>query len=308
MNKQKLLHKWNYNWPLALMAAPAVILLITFNYIPMFGLVLAFKDYTYQGGIWGSDWAGAMGLDNFKYIFSSGEISVTLRNTILYHIAFSLTVLGAGIILGILLYWVQSKKLSRIYQGAIQLPYLTSFAVMGCILYMLLKMKGGLFNTLIEQMGGEAIAWYTEPKYWPLILILVNLWFGGGIKSIYFYSAFMSIDNSLFEAADMDGAKWYHKVFNIMLPGIAPTICILLITDLGALLSANFSLFYSLTQDSSALYSVTDVISTYEYRGLTMGNYGTTAALGLFTSVVQVVATLSINKIVKIINPENAMY
>lgn len=308
MNKQKLLHKWNYNVPLVLMAAPAVILLIAFNYVPMFGMVLAFKDYTYQGGIWGSDWAGAMGLDNFKYIFSSGEIFVTLRNTIFYHVVFSLTVLGAGIVLGILLYWVQSKKLSRIYQGVIQLPYLTSFAVMGCIVYMLLKANGGLFNTLIERMGGETIAWYTEPKYWPLILVLVNLWFGGGIKSIYFYSAFMAIDKSLFEAADVDGAKWYHKVFNIMLPSIAPTICILLITDLGALLASNFSLFYSLTQDSSALYSVTDVLSTYEYRGLTMGNYGTTAALGLFTSVVQAVTTLSINKIVKIINPDNAMY
>ena len=295
------------NIPLLMMATPAVILMIMFNYIPMFGTVLAFKNYSVRKGIWGSDWAGEFGLDNFKYIFRSGEIAVTIRNTILYHLAFTITVMASGILLGILLYWVKSKRLARFYQETIQLPYLTSFAVMGCVVYILLKADGGLLNTFIEQTGGNAIAWYTEPKYWPLIIILVNLWFGAGIKSIYFYSAFLSIDKSLFEAGDMDGARWYHKIFNIMLPSIAPTICILLITDLGQIMSANFSLFYSLTMDSSSLYSVTDVISTYEYRGLTMGNFGTTAALGLFTSIVTVICTLSINKVVKKINPDNAL-
>lgn len=306
--KQYKINKIKQNIPLCLMASPALILMIMFSYMPLFGLILAFKDYTYQKGMFGSAWAGKFGLDNFKYIFSTSEILLTIRNTLLYHVAFGLTVLFCGIILGILLYWVKNKKFARIYQETIQIPFMISFAVMGCVLYIFLKADGGVFNGILEQMGKESIAWYMEPKYWPFILVIVNLWFGAGMKSIYFYSAFMAIDNCLFEAADVDGAKWYHKVFKIMLPTIAPTFCILLITDLGNLLATNFALFYSLTRDSAALYSVTNVISTYEYRGLLMGNIGTTAALGLFSSVVQVICTLSINAVVKKINPDNAMF
>lgn len=292
------------NLPLCLMAAPAMIVLIMFQYVPMFGTVLAFKDFSYRRGIWGSEWVG---LDNFKYIFGSGEIAITFRNTIFYHLAFTVTITSVGLLLGILLYFVKSKKLSKFYQGAITIPYFVSYTVMAYILFIFLRADGGVLNSLIEQFGGDTIAWYTEPKFWPLIIVFAQMWFGGGIKSIYYYSAFMAIDASLFEAADMDGAKWYHKVFKIMLPSIAPTICIFLIMDVGNILHTDFTLFYSLTMDSSALYSVTDVLSTYEYRGLTMGNIGTTTALGLFTSVVQVICTLSVNKIVKKINPDNAL-
>ncbi len=300
-DKQALIRR---NLTYLLMAAPALIVLVMFNYVPMFGLVLAFKNFTYRRGIFGSEWAG---LANFKYIFGSGEIGVTLRNTILYHVAFTVTITCTAIALSILLFFVKSKKAANIYQRLANLPYMVSYTVIAYIIYILLKSNGGLINRLIESFGGEAVAWYTEPKVWPFIIVLANLWFGAGIKMIYYYSAFMAVDESIFEAADMDGAKWYHKVFKIMLPSIAPTVCILLIMDLGNLLASNFSLFYSVTMDSSALYSVTDVLSTYEYRGLTMGNIGTTTALGLFTSVVQVVATLSINGIVRKIDPDSAL-
>ena len=305
MNKRKQLsNNVRKNIPLILMSAPAVILLIMFKSVPMFGTVLAFKNYTYRDGIWGSAWAG---LTNFKYIFSSKEILVTLRNTVCYHLVFDTLILLCGIMLGIMLYFIKSKRAARVYQQLIQIPYLTSFAIMGSIVYIFLRADGGVMNTWLDSMGMEAISWYTTPKYWPFILCLVNTWFGAGIKSIYFYSALLGIDQSLFEAADLDGAKWYHKVFDIMLPSIAPTICIMLIMQMGNMLASTFALFYSVTMDSSALYSVTDVISTYEYRGLQLGNIGTTAALGLFTSVVNVIGTLSVNKIVKKINPDYAM-
>ena len=293
MNKRKQLsNNVRKNIPLILMSAPAVIILIMFKYVPMFGTVLAFKNYTYRDGIWGSAWA---------------EILVTLRNTVCYHLVFDTLILLCGIMLGIMLYFIKSKRAARVYQQLIQIPYLTSFAIMGSIVYIFLRADGGVMNTWLDSMGMEAISWYTTPKYWPFILCLVNTWFGAGIKSIYFYSALLGIDQSLFEAADLDGAKWYHKVFDIMLPSIAPTICIMLIMQMGNMLASTFALFYSVTMDSSALYSVTDVISTYEYRGLQLGNIGTTAALGLFTSVVNVIGTLSVNKIVKKINPDYAM-
>lgn len=290
--------------PLIAMALPALIILFLFNYVPMFGAVIAFKDFTAREGIWGSPWVG---LDNFKYIFSSGDIAISIRNTMLYNIAFQITIPACALLIAILLFFVKSKKLANIYQSVTIFPYMISYTVIAYILYIMFKSSGGLLNTMLEGAGLEGIAWYTEPKYWPFILVISNVWFGAGVKAVYYYSAFMAIDESLFEAADMDGAKWHHKIFKIMIPSIAPTICIFMISDLGHILNSNFSLYYSLTMDSSALYSVTDVLATYQYRGLTMGSIGTTTALGLFVNIVTVIVTLSVNGIVKKINPDNAL-
>ena len=288
-----------------LMAAPAMIALIMLVYVPMFGLVLAFKDYSYRDGIWGSEWNG---LDNFKYIFGSGDIAITIRNTILYHVFFTASVMVVALALAILLYFVKSKKAADKYQLFSTLPYLTTYNIIAYIVFIFLKADGGLLNNLIERAGGTGIAWYTEPAYWPLIFVILQIWFGAGMKAVYYYSAFMAIDESILEAAAIDGAKWHHKIFKIMLPSIAPTICIFLIMDMGKVLTTNFTFFYSIPMDSSALYRVTDVLATYEYRGLMSGNIGTTAALGLFTGVVQVVTTLSLNHIVKKFDSENAMF
>lgn len=309
-NQQKINAKTKKNiifkkdMPLIIMALPALIILFLFNYVPMFGTVMAFKDFTPREGIWGSPWVG---LDNFKYIFSSGDIAVSIRNTMLYNLAFQVTIPVCALLISIMLFFVKSKKLANAYQSVTIFPYMVSYTVIGYILYIMFKSTGGLLNTMLETMGVEGVAWYTEPKYWPFILVIANIWFGAGVKAVYYYSAFMAIDESLFEAADMDGAKLHHKIFKIMIPSIAPTICIFLISDLGHILQSNFSLYYSLTLDSSALYSVTDVLSTYQYRGLTMGSIGTTTALGLFVNIVTVVVTLSVNGIVKKINPDNAL-
>lgn len=293
------------NTSYTLMAAPGIIALIMLLYVPMFGLVLAFKDYSYRDGIWQSAWNG---LENFKYIFGSGDIAITIRNTIVYHIVFTSSVMLVALAMAILLYFVKSKKAADKYQLFSTLPYLTTYNIIAYIVYIFLKADGGLLNTLIERMGGTGIAWYTEPKYWPIIFIILQVWFGAGFKAVYYYSAFMGIDDSILEAAVIDGAKWHHKVFKIMLPSIAPTICIFLIMDMGKILTTNFTFFYSIPMDSSALYRVTDVLATYEYRGLMSGNIGTTAALGLFTGVVQVTATILINQVVKKLDPENAMF
>lgn len=292
--------------PLILMALPALIVLFLFNYVPMFGTVMAFQKYTPRGGIWGSPWVG---LNNFKDIFSNGDIAITIRNTMLYNIAFQITIPCCALLISVLLFFVKSKKAANVYQSATLFPYMVSYTVIGYVLYIMFKSNGGLLNSLLENAGADGIAWYTEPKYWPFILVIANVWFGAGVKAVYYYSAFMAIDESLFEAADMDGAKFYHKVFKIMIPSIAPTICIFLISDLGHILQSNFSLYYSLTMDSKALYSVTDVLSTYQYRGLyDIGTTGMTAALGLFVNVVTVVVTLLVNGIVKKINPDNALF
>lgn len=293
-----------HNIPLTLMALPAMIMLFLLNYLPLYGVTLAFKDFSYPLGIWNSPW---IGLENFEYVFTSGDIWRTLGNTVLYHLAFTTTITGTGLVLAILLFYIKGRKLQDTFQSAIVIPYLVSYTVIAYIVYILLSSEYGLVNTMLANMGAEEISWYTEPKYWPFIIVIVNVWFGAGIKSVYYFSALLAIDDSLFEAADLDGAKRHHHIFNIMMPSIAPTVCIFLILDLGNILQTNFALFYSVPMDSSALYSVTDVLSTYTYRGLINSDIGTTTALGLFTGIVTSVMTLSVNGIVKKVNPDNAL-
>ena len=270
----------------------------------MFGLILGFKDYSYRKGIFGSAWVG---LDNFKYIFSSGEIYRTLKNTILYHIAFSIAILVCSVFVAIMLYFIRSKTATKIYQESIILPYSISYVVISYIVYIFLNSDYGLVNKLLVMLGSEEISWYTTPKYWPVIFVIVQVWFGAGIKSVYYYGSLMAIDTSLFESAELDGANRWNKIRHIMFPSLAPVVSIFMILDLGAILDSIFSLFYSVPLDSSALYSVTDVLSTYTYRGLMTAEIGTTTALGLFTGLVTTVMTLLVNTVVKKISPENSL-
>lgn len=306
MKNKKLMSKESIkkNIPLIIMALPAMALLIIFTYIPMFGLFLGFKDYSYSQGMFGSPWVG---FDNFKYIFTSGDIGRTIGNTIAYHVAYTVVITGCGILLGVMLYFIKSKRASNAFQKTIIMPFMVSYTIIAYVVYILLSNEYGLINGMLKSFGMGGISWYTEPKYWPFILVIVNTWFGAGIKSVYYYASMMSIDQDLFEAADLDGAKRHHKVFKIMLPSIAPTIAILLIIDLGRLLESNLALHLSVPMDSSALYKATDVLATYTYRGLTSGDIGTTTALGLFTGVVTAAATLTINWVVKKISPGNEM-
>ncbi len=293
------------NIPLILMAAPCMIYLFAFHYFPMFGLTTAFQDFTYRQGILNSPFVG---FENFRFIFQSGEIVKTLGNTILYHLMFTVSITSLGILLGILLYYIQGKKAQRFFQKAVVMPYMVSYTVIAYIVFILLSNDKGLVNMLLGAFGVEPIAWYNTPGYWPVILLISNTWFGVGIKSVYYYASLMAIDQSLFEAAKLDGAKKRHEIFNIMLPSILPTVCVFLILDLGNILGTNFALFYSVPMDSSALYSVTDVLSTYTYRGLMNAEIGTTTALGLFTGVVTTTMTLLVNLVVKKISPENSLF
>ena len=304
MNKLKRRALLKQNVPLILMSLPAFIFLIMFSYVPMFGLVLAFKDYTYRDGIFGSPWVG---FDNFKYIFSSGEITRTIGNTILYHIASTVLMLVVSLTLAILLYFIRSPRKAKLYQKNIIIPYLVSYVIISYIVNIFLSSEYGLVNKFLESIGKAPVSWYTKPAVWPFILLGVTIWFGAGIKSIYYYGSLMAIDDSLLEAADLDGASRWVKIKDIMIPSIAPTICIFLILDLGKLLESNFSLFYSVPMDSAALYKVTDVLSTYTYRGLMNADIGTTTALGLFTGLVTTIATPLVNAVVKKFDPKSSL-
>ncbi len=288
------------------MALPAFLALVVFNVVPMFGVVMAFKNYRYADGIWGSAWAG---LQNFKYIFSTDDIFIVLRNTIGYQVVTMLlmNILG-GAVFALILYEVKNSKLNRAYQTISILPSFISMVVVGYLGYMFLGYDNGILNQLIEKVGMNPIAWYSEAGYWPFIILLVEIWKMIGMAALYFYASLLSIDTELFEAAKIDGAGKLKQIWYVSVPELLPMTCIVLINGLGHVLGSNFDLFYNLPMNSEALYKTTDVLSTYLYRGLADGTYGPSSAIALFQSVVGFIMIIATNALIKKIDPDKAMF
>ena len=292
--------------PFWLLSLPAIIYLIIFNYLPMFGTVIAFKDYNYASGITNSPWVG---FKYFKYFFASNDAVRVLRNTILYNFVFLLVIgLFFGMLLAILLYEIRSKYANKLYQTAMLLPYFLSYVIVAAIAYMFLSPSAGFFNSFLKSVGAAPIKWYSEPKYWPAILIFFETWKQAGLASLYFYATLLTLDTSLFEAASLDGAGRLRQIWYVSIPALKPMACITIITRLGQILSSDFGLFYQIPMDQGSLYPTTDVIATYLLRGLQGGSISATAAVGLFQSVVGLVLVVTSNLIIKKISPENAMF
>lgn len=289
-----------------LMVSPGLLVLLIWQYLPMGGLVIAFKDYSYRKGIFGSDWVG---FENFKNFFASKNFGILLRNTIGYNLLFLFTVnVLAGAIMALLLYEVQSKKAEKFYNTAMILPHFISFVIVGYIVLTFLNPTSGVINTIIRQFGGEGIEWYSEPKYWPYILEFVEVWKSAGMASLYYYAALLSVDSSLFEAAELDGAGRLRQLWHISIPEMIPMIVVVIIVRLGTILGGDWGLYYQVPMNQAALYSTTDVFSTYLYRGLVNGSISQNTAIGLFSSVAGLITILISNMFVKKIDPSKAVF
>ncbi|MBP3627453.1 MAG: sugar ABC transporter permease [Clostridia bacterium] len=290
-----------------LLALPAIIWLFFFHYMPVSGIVLAFKEYRFNEGIFGSQW---IGFKNFEFFFKSTDALVVLRNTIGYHIIimFVLNLIG-GMIVALMLYEVRSKFANKLYQTSMIIPDFISWIIISYIAYLFLNPEdAGILNQIINFFGGESINWYNEPSYWPFIIIFFQCWRAVGMASLYYYAALLAIDPCLFEAASLDGAGKFRQIWHVSVPELMPMACIVLITQLGGILNSNFDMYYQLPMNSGALYPATDVISTYIYRGLVQGSIGPTAAVGLFQNFVGCILILLTNGLIKKISPENAMF
>lgn len=273
----------------------------------MVGTVIAFKQYRFsRDGFWASiinsKWVG---WDNFKFLFSTNDAYLITRNTLLYNIAF----IGLGLILSVLLAVVLSeianKKLAKFYQTGMFLPYFLSWVVVGYFAFSFLSSERGLLNS----MFGSNISWYSESKYWPFIIIFVFLWKAVGYNSVVYLAAIMGIDKSLYEAAMIDGASKLQQIRSITLPMLKPIIIIMTLLAIGKIFYADFGLFYQVPRDSGTLYSVTNVIDTYVYRGLkTTGEIGMSTAAGLYQSVVGFVLVLTSNYIVRKFDKDSALF
>lgn len=289
-------------WRLYVMLLPGTIYLLINNYMPISGLVLAFKQYNYEKGIWGSPWNG---LKNFKYLFSTNDAFLMIRNTLGYNFAFIILGTIFAVIVAIILNEIKKSLPKKIYQIFILVPYLISMVVVSYIVYALLATDSGFINNTL----GLKINWYMSPKYWPYILIIVNIWKSFGYNSIIYYATVIGIDSTLYEAAVVDGANRIQRIINITLPGLRPTIITLTLLAIGRVFYSDFGLFYQVPQNSGLLYDVTMTIDVYVYKGLILLNdIGRSAAAGFFQSICGFILILAANYAVSKMDKDNVLF
>lgn len=306
LGKKKTIFYYIYkNRSMLLLALPALIYFIVFHYIPMFGAIIAFKDYSYVDGILGSRW---IGFENFKFFFMSQDAFRITRNTVCYGATFIVMNAVCASAIALLMNEIRNRGAIKTYQTVMLFPNFLSWVVVGYISYILLNPALGTFNQIMALFGKEGIDWYSDPKYWPAILTVANTWKGVGMQSIIYYATLLGVDSSLYEAATIDGANRWQQCRYISIPSLTPVIIIMSILAVGNIMRGDMGLFYQLSRDVGALYPTTDVIDTYLYRGLRTGDIGITAAVGLFQSVVGTCMVLLTNAIVKKIDPDQAMF
>lgn len=292
-------------WEFWLLCLPGIIHFVIFAYWPMFGAVLAFKDFNYAQGILGSDW---IGLDNFKFFFLSQDAFRITRNTVGYAVVMLATSTISSMAVALLMFEVTQRKAIKTYQTILILPHFLSWVIVGYITYILFNGEHGVLNQFLTFLGQNKIDWYSSPQYWPIILPIVSIWKSVGMSCLMYYATLIGMDDSIYEAAVIDGANRWQQTIFISVPALIPMMTILLIMNVGGIFRSDFGLFYQIPRDIGALYPTTDVIDTYIYRGLMTGDVGITAAVGLFQSFVGLVLVVFTNWVVKKIEPDNAMF
>ena len=293
------------------MAVPGMLYFIINNYIPMLGIVIAFKKIDYSVGIFKSPWAG---MANFKQLFATSTGSffgsdawLITKNTLLYNIAFILLGTLLGIVAGLCLAELRSTGLKKFFQTSILLPQLISYVIVAYIVYALFSNEAGLINHLLGE--GNEINFYAQTKWWPFILIFVYLWKIAGYNAIIFLSSIVGIDRSIYEAARVDGASRWDQITKITLPLLKPTVITLVMLSVGRIMYSDFGLFYQVPMNSGALYDVTQTIDTYVYRCLmTLNNISTSSAACTYQAIVGFILVLTVNMIVRKHDKENAMF
>ncbi|MFD0710961.1 ABC transporter permease [Paenibacillus sp. GCM10027626] len=291
---------------LLLMLAPAVLFYLLFAYVPMAGIILAFKHFDYAGGVFGSAWNG---LDNIRFFFESGDAWRVTRNTVLYNAAFIVVNNGLQIMAAILLFEVGGKWFRKITQSVLFLPYFISWVVVGSIAYNLLNYNIGTVNVFLKGIGAEPIDIYNTPSYWPFILVIVAAWKALGYGTVMYLAAITSIDTEMYEAAEIDGANIFQRVMKVTIPNLYPTIIILVLLAVGNIFRGDFGMFYNMVGNNGVLFSATDVIDTFVFRSLiTTNEIGMSAAAGVYQSVLGFVTILLVNYAVRKHDKDRALF
>lgn len=304
--KRKMNGKRKYTLELYSMMALPLAAVILFAYVPMFGLIIAFKDYKFNKGIFGSKWVG---LKNFEFFLKSNDFLVVTRNTLLLNLLFISVGIIAALTLAILLYNIKSRKTTKVLQTMYITPNFVGWVLVAYLVYAFLNPQYGILNNFLKTLGLPEVQWYSESHWWPLILTIVTVWKNVGMDSVIYYAALMGIDETLFEAARVDGATNWQMTKKIMIPEIMSLIVILSILKIGSIFRGDFGLFYQVTMNSPMLYSVTDVVDTYLYRTMReSNNMSLSTAIGFLQSVVGFFLVIATNKLSKMVDSENGLF
>lgn len=291
---------------LLFMLLPAVLYTLLFAYLPMVGTLMAFKDYNYADGIFHSPWCG---LQNFKFFFSSGQALKITLNTLGYNLLFIVVGTVLQVTVAILLSELKGVRFKKMAQSLMFLPYFISWVIVSVIAYNLLSYDSGMINSLLSSWGMERISFYEEASFWPAILVFFSVWKGIGYGSVMYLAAIMGIDTSMYEAAEIDGANVFQRIFKITLPCLMPTLITLLLLALGGIFRGNFDMFYNLIGTNGILYNATDVIDTFTFRALiTSNDFGMASASGLYQSMFCFLTVVTVNKLVKKYNDGYALF
>lgn len=303
--KTKKKTEWFYfkkNFPLTLMAIPALVLLILFKYLPMVGTVLAFKQYNIRDGIFGSAWCG---FKNFEYLFKTKDAWIITRNTLGYNLLFIVLDLILAVTMAIILNELHHKRAAKVYQTIFMAPYFLSWVVVSFVAYAFFSVDNGFINRTLN----TEIIWYSQKSAWPFILIFFQIWKTLGYSTVMYLGSIVGISDEYYEAALMDGATKWQQIRYITLPALKSMMIVLTILAIGKIFYADFGLFYQLPRNSGQLFSVTNVIDTYVYRALKeSGNVGMASAASLYQSLVGFVLILTSNFVVRKIDKDSALF
>lgn len=304
--KENILHFFHNTWKHrvhVLMALPTFLIMFFFLYVPMGGLVMAFKDFKYSDGIWGSAWNG---LSNFTFLTSSKTIFLNMTsNTLMYYVIFTLLGTFLNVVLAVCIDQMVFKKLGSALQSILIIPIFISYAAVQFIVYAYLSTDTGLLNHLL----GTSIRFYSEAKYWPVILTIVKMWNSVGYGSVLYMSVLAGVDQQLYEAAQIDGANKWKQIIHITIPSLIPMVTVMLLLSVGNIMRSDTGLFYQVTRNSGTLYKTTRVIDSYVLNQiLGSSNFGFTAAASFFQSIVGLILIIIANLVVRKIEPENALF
>lgn len=302
--KSSIKGNWVDRSALYMMLIPGIIWVICFQYLPKFGIVLAFKDYRVNQGIWGSAWNG---LENFKVLFDTPDAWNVTRNTLLYNIAFILLNMILSVSLAIIFNEVRNKFLAKTYQTIFLMPHFLSYVIIAYLVFGFLSAENGIVNnTLLPMFGIDPISWYSESKYWPYFLTFVKLWKSVGYNSIVYLAAIAGINKEYYEAAAVDGANKLTQIIHITLPGIKNMVAVMTIMAFGGVMNSDFGLHYNVPMNSGLIKDTTEVLGTYIYHN--KGDVSFSTAAGLYVSVVGMIMLLGVNWIAKKIDSESALF
>ncbi len=304
----RIWHELVLNRSLYLMAVPAMLMLFVFNYIPLMGLVIAFKNFKISQGIFGSEWAHPL-FANFEFLLSSDLAIRAIRNTLVLNALF----LTAGVVFevafALMLNEVTHQPFKRMTQSASFLPYFISWIVVGVFSYSFLNYEYGVINNLLSMIGLERVNFYAEASLWPMILTIASRWKNTGYGAVIYLATLSGIDATYYEAAEIDGANRWQQMRHISLPLLMPTVIVLTLLAIGRIMNADFGMFYAMVGDATQVYATTDVIDTFVYRGLRQtGDIGMSSATGFFQSVLSFILVMGSNLIARRIYPESALF